>query len=232
MSMPELTFERYIPTGALALYVEDFWTVRAPGEAIARREIFIPNGRPMLLFSFASPSVSIDPLTGSRVPNSNTLSGIATQPFVIEQAGESAYIGLQYKPYGLAAFRSGDKLVNQVLPIEDWLGQAEVDALMARLRAYDFGQPRVEALEAILQSMAATVDPSELDLLDAAINQIQQSGGQVKVEELAQQLYMHPTTFYRLFKKHLGIAPKQYLDIVRYYTFVGGLLNAQPYDTP
>src|SRR5262245_18454721 len=117
MSMPELTFERYIPTGALALYVEHFWTVRAPGEAIPRREILIPNGRPMLLFSFASPSIRIDPLTGSHFPNSNTLSGIATQPFVIEQSGESLYIGVQFKPYGLAAFQSGNKLVNQVLPI-------------------------------------------------------------------------------------------------------------------
>src|SRR5262249_21120886 len=148
MSMPELTFERYVPTSALALYVEHFWTVRAPAEAIARREILIPNGCPMLLFSFASASIRIDPLTGNHLPNSNTLSGIATQPFVIEQSGESFYIGVQFKPYGLAAFRSGDKLVNQVLPIEDWLGQAETDALMERLRVYTFGKPRVEALEA------------------------------------------------------------------------------------
>jgi hypothetical protein len=103
MSMPELAFERYFPTGALTSYVEHFWTVSAPGEVIARREILIPNGRPMLLFSFASPSIRIDPLTGNRLPNNNTLAGIATQPFVIEQSGESRYIGVQFKPYGLAA---------------------------------------------------------------------------------------------------------------------------------
>lgn len=87
--MPELAFERYIPTDALTLYTEHFWTVSAPGEAAARWEILIPNGRPMLLLSFASPSIRIDPLTGNRLPNSNTLAGIATQPFVIEQSGES-----------------------------------------------------------------------------------------------------------------------------------------------
>src|SRR5215813_5349315 len=153
MSMPDVTYERFEPGPKLALYVEHFWIVSAPGEATPRREILIPNGRPMLLLSFANPSVRIDPLTGGRLPNSNTLSGIATQPFVIEQSGESLYIGLQFKPYGLAAFQSGDKLVNQVLPIEDWLGQAETDALMERLRVYTFGKPRVEALEAKLQSM-------------------------------------------------------------------------------
>lgn len=137
---------------------------------------------------------------------------------------------MQFKPYGLAAFRSGDKLVNQVLPIEEWLGKAESDVLIKRLQAYTFGGLRVEALEGFLKSIADEVDRSDLELLDAAINNIQQAGGQVKVEELAQHLYMHPATFYRLFKKHLGIAPKQYLDIVRYYTFVGGLLSAHSYD--
>ncbi len=47
----------------------------------------------------------------------------------------------------------------------------------------------------------------------------------MNIEELTRQFNMHYTTFYRMFKKHLGLGPKQFLDIVRYYTFVGRLLN-------
>ena len=225
MSIPDVTFERFAPSPKLSLYVEHFWIVSAPGEKTPRREILIPTGRPMLLLSFASPSVRIDPLTGNRLPNSNVLFGFASQPFVVEQFGESRYIGVQFRPYGLAAFLRGDKLVNQALSIDEWLGTSGADELNSSLLIHEFGRARVEALDTYLRSVAAGVDRPEFQLLGSTIDRIEQAGGQVKVEELAQQLHMHYTTFYRMFKNSVGIGPKLYLDIVRYYTFVGGLLS-------
>ena len=81
----------------------------------------------------------------------------------------------------------------------------------------------------LLPTVAAEVDGPELQMLSSTIDSIEQAGGQVKVEELAQQLHMHYTTFYRMFKNYVGIGPKLYLDIVRYYTFVGSLLGNHPY---
>jgi AraC-like DNA-binding protein len=225
MSTPDVMFERFAPSSKLSLYVEHFWIVSAPGEETPRREILIPTGRPMLLLSFASPSVRIDPLTGNHLPNSNMLFGIASQPFVVEQFGQSRYIGVQFRPYGLAAFLRGDKLVNQALSIDAWLGRSGADELNSSLLMHEFGRARVEALDTYLRSVAAGVDNPEFQLLGLTIDHIEQAGGQVKVEELAQQLHMHYTTFYRIFKNYVGIGPKLYLDIVRYYTFVGGLLS-------
>jgi hypothetical protein len=157
MSIPEVTFERFAPSPKLALYIEHFWSASAPLEQTPRREILIPNGRPMLVLSFASPSVRIDPLTGNRLPNSNMLFGIASQPFVIEQCGASRYLGVQFRPYGLAAFLPGDKLVNQALSIDEWLGTSGAQALHSSLLARDFGRERVEALDTYLRSVAAEV---------------------------------------------------------------------------
>jgi AraC-like DNA-binding protein len=231
MSIPDVLFERFAPSPKLSLYVEHFWIVSARAEKTSRREILIPNGRPMLLLSFASPSVRIDVLTGNRLPNSNMLFGIASRPFVIEQFGESRYIGVQFKPYGLAAFLRGDKLVNQALSIDEWLGTSDAEALNSLLLAHEFGRARVEALDTYLRSLAAEVDGPEVQLLGSTIDRIEQAGGQVKVDQLAQQLHMHYTTFYRMFKNYVGIGPKLYLDIVRYYTFVGGLLSDYPNDS-
>jgi len=231
MSIPDVLFEHFAPSPKLSLCVEHVWIVSARAEKTPRREILIPNGRPMLLLSFASPSVRIDVLTGNRLPNSNMLFGIASGPFVIEQFGESRYIGVQFKPYGLAAFLRGDKLVNRALSIDEWLGKSDAEALNSSLLAHDFGPARVEALDTHLRSVAAEVDGPEVQLLDSTIDRIEQAGGQVKVDELAQQLHMHYTTFYRMFKSYVGIGPKLYLDIVRYYTFVGGLLSDHPNDS-
>src|SRR5215469_2199610 len=175
MSMPDVTFERFAPSPKLALYVEHFWSVSAPGEQTPRREILIPNGRPMLVLSFASSSVRIDPLTGNRFPNSNMLSGIASQPFVIEQCGASRYIGVQFRPYGLAAFLPGDKLVNRALSIDEWLGQSGAEALKSSLLAHDFGRARVEALDTYLCCVAAEVDGPELQLLGLTLERIEQA---------------------------------------------------------
>jgi AraC-like DNA-binding protein len=228
MSLPPVLFERCAPSPRLAVYVEHFWTVSAPGEPTARREILIPNGRPMLVLSFANPSVRIDLHTGNRVPNGDTLFGLATQPFVIEQFGASRYLGVQFRPYGLAAFVHGDKLVNQGLALNAWLGEAGAHALHSSLMAHEFGQARVEALDAYLCSVAADVDGQELQLLSSIIERIEQAGGQVNVEELARQVPMHYTTLYRLFKHYVGIRPKLYVEIVRYFTFVSSLLRDRP----
>jgi methylphosphotriester-DNA--protein-cysteine methyltransferase len=72
-------------------------------------------------------------------------------------------------------------------------------------------------LDTYLRSVAAEVDGPELHLLGSTIDRIEQADGQVKVEELAQQLHMQYTTFYRLFKNYVGIGPKLYVDIVRLY---------------
>jgi AraC-like DNA-binding protein len=172
--------------------------------------------------------VRIDPLTGNRFPNSNRLFGIASQPFVIEQCGESRYIGVQFRPYGLAAFLPGDKLVNQALSIDEWLGTSRAEALHSSLLARDFGRAQVEALDTYLRSVAAEVDGPALHLLGSTIERIEQADGQVKVEELAQQVHMHYTTLYRLFKQYVGIGPKLYVDLVRYSTFVGSILGHRP----
>jgi AraC-like DNA-binding protein len=148
---------------------------------------------------------------------------------VIEQCGESRYIGVQFRPYGLAAFLRGDKRVNQALSIDEWLGTSRAEALHSLLLARDFGRGRVEALDTYLRSVAAEVDGPEVHLLGSTIERIEQAGGQVKVEELAQQVHMHSTTLYRMFKNYLGIGPKLYVDIVRYSTFVGSLLGHGPY---
>ncbi|MBI5838857.1 MAG: AraC family transcriptional regulator [Chloroflexi bacterium] len=225
MTMPELTYKRFAPSRQLFPFVEHFWLVSAPAEKKPRREILVPNGRPMLLLSFASPSVRIDPITGSRLANSNTLSGITTQPFVIEQSGEARYIGVQFKPYGLAAFLRTERLVNQVMPIEKWLGPSETAGFISQLSSQDFGKSHVKVLDDYLQARLIQVEDSHVQLLESAITSIEKTGGQIKVDETARLLNMNYVTFYRMFRGYLGVTPKQFLNIVRYYTFVGSMLS-------
>ena len=221
-----LVYRRCAPSPTLAPYVEHYWLVSAPAKQQPQSEILIPNGRPMLLFSFGESSLRIDPLSGERVPNGNTISEITSQPFVIEQLGESSYIGVQIQPYGLSALMPGKRIVNHLTPLDQWLGEAQAAALMSALTAHEFGLARIEIIDTYLQSKLMPLEPELLETLKAAVEAIEKASGELNIEALAQQHHMHYTTFYRLFKKHLGISPKQFLEIVRYYKFVGELLHS------
>jgi AraC-like DNA-binding protein len=228
MTMPDVPgfmYRRFTPSPQLIAYVEHYWLVSAPGEKQARREILIPNGRPMLLMSFAKPSIRIDPLTGDHLSNGNTLSEITSQPFVIEQFGESKYIGVQFRPYGLSGFLVGKRIVNRMIPLAQWLGEAQATKLIHHLHSLEFGQARVKALDTYLQTRLVPVEPSALQMLESIINRIEKADDHLKVDELAQEFAMSYAMFYRMFKNHVGIGPKRFLDIVRYFTFVGSLLN-------
>jgi AraC-like DNA-binding protein len=227
----EAAYSRFAPSARLAPYVEHFWVLSAPGEPAPRREILIPSGRPILLLSFASPSVRIDPLTGARASSSNAVSGIITQPFVVEQFGEALYVGVQFSPYALAAFWPTERFVNQVLPIEQWLGKPADGRLMALLVSQGSQDARVEALDQFLQTLVGHIDSIQMAALEEAITCIDQANGQIRVEELAERSNMSYASFYRMFRSAVGIPPKRYLDIVRYYMFVGGLLNNRRSDT-
>jgi AraC-like DNA-binding protein len=231
MAMPELTYERFMPSPQLLLYVEHLWLISAPAEKKPRREILIPNGRPMLLLGFASASVRIDPIAEARLPNSNILSGILTRPFIIEQSGEGRYIGVQFKPYGLAAFLRTKRLINQSISIEQWLGQSEATRLMGQLSLQVFGRARVNALDNYLQTRLIHAEDSHIQLLELAITNIEKAGGQGKVDEIARQMNINYATFYRMFRRYLEVTPKQFLNIVRYYTFVGGFLSGHGNDS-
>jgi AraC-like DNA-binding protein len=228
--VPDFTYRRYAPSPQLSVYIEHYWLVSASGEQQPRKEILIPNGRPMLLLSFAQPSSRIDPLTGERLSNTNALAEVTSQPFVIEQSGEAKYIGVQFRPYGLSAFLSGKRIVNQIISLEQWLGVTPVAMLMHGLRSLDFGQARVEGLDVYLQTCLTPLDPSTLQMLDSAVTRIEKLDDHLKIDDIAHDFAMSYTTFYRLFKKHVGIGPKRYLDIVRYFNFVGSLLSNDNHD--
>ncbi|SEN03623.1 AraC-type DNA-binding protein [Mucilaginibacter gossypiicola] len=54
------------------------------------------------------------------------------------------------------------------------------------------------------------------------------SGGQVSVEELAEEMFVSNRTLERIFKQNVGIPPKEFLRIVRFREVLKRLRNAPP----
>lgn len=219
-----LRYERFAPTEAMAPYVEHLWVVDAPVLGEVRREILIPNGRPMVLVCLGEPGVRFVPSTGRRDQNGDAVHGIATEPVVIEQSGKSTYVGAQLMPYGLAALSPAPPLVDASLPLEAWAGAAAKRALVAAMRADGPFESAARRLEAFLAERLKPIAAQSLARLETAVAMIEEAGGSVGVDVLAGRLELSYQALYRLFRMHVGMPPKQYAAITRCYGLVGRLL--------
>jgi AraC-like DNA-binding protein len=221
----EVVYRRFLPPPEQRDYVEHLWMIEAPGGAEPKREILIPNGRPTVVVSLGSRGMRHDPLTTTSHPNGNVVFGITTRPYLLEQRGASSYVGAQLTPWGLAALLPRDRLVDQFLPLEGWLGGVATKRLVQQLAGRELGEPRAQALGAFLQTRVIPIGRSTLELLRSVVAVIEETNGLVTVKELSGRLGVSYSSLYRLCKNYLGVGPKRLCEITRYYHFVGGLLR-------
>jgi AraC-like DNA-binding protein len=222
-----MVYERFPAPADMDAYLEHVWAVRAPAFREPRQEILIPSGRPTIVVCLADPGVRRDPLTGAAHPNGTVMFGITTRPYVLEQVGPSWYVGAQLTPWGLAALLPGRWLVDDFRRVEEWLGPAatrglEDDLRVAAGRGGDAGT--AAALAGHLARRAVPIAPQPLAALRHAVTAVDDTRGTITVAELATRLDRSHAAVYRLFRGHLGVGPKQFCEIVRYYHFAGGLL--------
>jgi len=216
-------YQRFPPPEDLRDLVEHVWLVESPPLPSLRRDILIPNGRPGLAVALADPGTRQDPVTRTDWPNAASVFGIMTRPQVIGQTGASSYAGVEFKPWGIAALGLSSLLVDDVLQFTDWVGEGTTYALVDELRAEPFGQSRADRLAAFL---SPRLDAARaLPVVAAAVRVIDEARGRTTVADIAERTGTSYSTLYRVFRQSLGIGPKQYAEIIRYFHFVGGLLG-------
>ncbi|MFI5712535.1 helix-turn-helix domain-containing protein [Kribbella sp. NPDC051620] len=241
---------RFPPPATQRDAVEHYWMVEMPGSPTElKQQILIPNGRPGLAVALAEPGTRQDPLSGATWVNDAALFGIMTRPHVLSQTGMSSYVGAELKPWGIAALdlperpaggppdrpAAGgppdrpvvrvlpDRLVDGVLPLADWVGAGATKSLAEQLADVEFGPERAARLAAFVESWLQPV--RGIDRLSRVVAVIEESHGAVAVAELAAVVGVSYSSLYRVFAGATGIGPKQFGEIVRYFRFVGGLLD-------
>ena len=232
MAETTAVYRRYAPPAGSGHVIEHLWAVEAPAHPRPVRELLIPNGRPTIVVALGELGVRHDPLTGTRSPNGNTLFGITTRPYVLEQRGASCYVGAQLRPYGLAALLDGTRLVDEFAALDAWLGTAQARALVADLAARPDQPARAAALGAAVMARCAPLPEAHLRTLEAMVALVDDDGGGGQVADLARRLHVSTSSLYRRCTTYLGVGPKRFMEVTRYYRFVGGLLHDAGGDTP
>ncbi|TDW19250.1 helix-turn-helix domain-containing protein [Kribbella kalugense] len=215
-------YQRFPAPDELRDLIEHVWLVESAPVRELRQEILIPNGRPGLAIALADPGTRHDPVTGTEWPNAASVFGVMTRPHVLGQVGTSSYAGVEFTPWGLAAFGL-PALVDEVRELPDWVGAEAVAGLVAELRAMPFGATRAERLVGFLAARSAGTEAQQVVV--EAVRAIDEVRGRATVAEIVQRCGTSYSTLYRVFRQRVGIGPKQYAELIRYYHFVGGLLG-------
>lgn len=219
-----MSYERFLAAPDVKDFVEHIWFVRSPAFSEPRREILIPNGRATVVICLADPGTRYDPLTGAGSPNGTVMFGVITRPFVLEQLGPSSYLGAQLAPWGLSALLTDDRLVDDFRRVEDWLGGPVTRRLEEDLRSASNGAHAAELLTEALAGHATQLDPRMYEPLRRGVELIEESRGMISVGELGERLGYSRAALYRLFRHYIGVGPKQFCEIIRYFHFTGSLL--------
>jgi AraC-like DNA-binding protein len=198
MKSARARYREYLPAPALRPYVACYWTSTAPGASSSHR--VLPDGCIDILFD----------LTGEQYPDA-TVIGAMTRPLLFETSSPVEMVAVRFRPGGAVPFLrlSAHEITDSNARLADvW----QTDRLAERIRGEDDNTRRVRQLEAALLGRLA--DSRELDpRIQAAVSWLKEPGR--SVEGAAATVDVSRQHLARLFKRHVGVSPKQFARVLR-----------------
>lgn len=224
---PRIQHQKFSPPPALREYIEHIWTLAIDTGASARREILVPNGRPGFVVCLKGPGTRTDSLTGQKYYNDTIYYSVATRPFVIEQQGVGEYVGVELKPYGLAAFTGGSYAANSVGAMGALFGESSVEALLHTLRCQPSSALFAQRIIAFLAEQLRPIPSRDLVRVATATSLIKEQDGVIKVADLVDEMSLSSSTLRRLFGRYVSTSPEQFIGIIRYASLLKSLMRSQ-----
>jgi AraC-like DNA-binding protein len=144
------------------------------------------------------------------------VSGAYSSFFVIDPLVHTSIIGVHFRPGGAFPFLRlpADELADTHVDLADLWGPL-ADQLHERLRAATPAQ-RFSVLEAALFSRLDH-PPQRHDAVSVALNTFDQTGGEVRIRDIARRVGLSQRRFIQVFAAEIGLTPKLYGRIRRFH---------------
>lgn len=132
-----------------------------------------------------------------------------------------------FKEAGAAAFFKEPlhELFRQSISLDNFMLRSTLLLLEEQLREAKNAAARIDIVETFLLSRLHEPAPDQLVL--AALSLIHKSGGNIRIQQLAQQLHTSQSPLEKRFRKAVGASPKKFASIVR-IKFAINQFNKQP----
>lgn len=184
-----------------------------------RRERFYPTGTLDLLIQLDSSSRSFRIVNGqpAGAGPASCLAGLLVAPLVIETPAQtSTLVGVTLTPAGAAALFDVPlhEVTGSAIALDELIG-AEAARLADRLFETRSGTERVRLMARWVSARIASRPPVEVPVA-AAVEEIERTGGRLRIAEVHTRMNVSPKRFTRSFERQVGVTPKTFARLVRF----------------
>lgn len=216
-----MNFRLIKPRAALSAFVRHYWFLEmeaGEGHGVAQR--VVPNGYVELTFHFADKLRKVK--TTEELQPNIIISGQKTGFFDVIPTGKTSMLSVQFFPQSAGLFFDIpiNELADETLDLRFIAGH-EADELEDKLCYCDDVDRKVELIEQFLTGRLSDRNLYDHGRIAHNIQLLNSFNGQITVDELAADACLSRKQHERVFKKMVGLSPKQFLKVVRFqYTLL------------
>lgn len=222
-----MPFIEFLPRPDLAHIVKCVWNYESTaGEREGRPERIVPDGNPELIVHYGHPFSEITAERGKQAQPRAFLMGQMTRPLALDPTkGAPGIMGVRFHPAGVRAMigASMDEFTNRRLRIAD-VAPAATESLVDQIATALTAAERAAILQNFVAERAAC--HARFQDVDVArwIARLAYARGRLSIADLARDADLSPRQLERRFAAQVGIAPRQYANVIRFRS-VFDLLN-------
>jgi len=211
-----MNFRLIPPSPLLSPFVRHYWFLEMEAsEGTGQPQRVVPNGYVELTFHFGDRLRKIKLI--EDIQPGIIISGQKTDFFDVVPTGKTSMLSIQFYPHSAGLFFDIpiSELANETLDLREIAGQ-EADELEDRLGNIQLLDNKVILIERFLTNRLKRVEVYEWDRIAHNIALIGRHNGQISVEQLAGAACLSRKQHERVFKKMVGLSPKQFLKVIRF----------------
>lgn len=221
-----MDYKTFEPHPDLQSLVKFYWTLEVPFDPKNQRQLVVPDGCIEMTFNLKDPIKRYTSETDFQLQPCGMVMGQRTQSFYIEPAGDVDSFAVCFYPYGFASFTNTSlkSLVDVETPLETIFGRQASSILISDIREAENTSERINILEKFLferLNESLSID----NIVKTLIDPMMVAKGQPSVKALLKSDLSKRRKLERLFRKKIGISPKQLGRALRLHATLERLLN-------
>jgi AraC-like DNA-binding protein len=216
------------PIKILSKYIQNYFIVETnisvdflPDERV------YPCGYATMVFHYGPPSLFQKKDSSKYIEPNLVICGQQTSYYDLSLSGKTGMILIVFKPHGVKSFFNFPitELLNKNLSLHNLINNESIE-LEDKLFRSPNNRQRITHLEnffikrLITYGEGSAVHNDEFERVEYAIEIIEKSKGQMKAQNIADEVCLGIKQFERTFSKYVGMNPKKYANIVRFQNVI------------
>ena len=225
-----MMYTSHIPSPPLNAYIDDLYYLDGPAPHSRLKTLPVPSLHVMVNFGQAF-SVSLsDQAQPFATCTQSWWVGMFSTYHIVAWPSSVQFFGIHFKPGGAAPFLHLplSELHNQVVALDDLWGH-----FAAELREQLHDAPTIQAAFARFEQLLLarfSWSSQSLELAQYALGEITRHHGTLSIRQLSEHLGISQNHLNNQFKRFVGISPKEFARLSRFFSVLRSIDPTQPVD--